>query len=659
LSDLPSALSRFGQSAANLGLLIDNVEAENEERNARLQIADEVEKFKESLWQDPDYGTPGQEGGYTKKWTEFLQGTKERAGLNSSVLGSIRNPKAQKNVTSYLEQVGITQGAEVKALQFTRWKEGTVAQAGRRVSELLDKGMPAQAKLDAAAEEYGALRNRNLIDQETYLSDLESASQVAIRKDLVARAKAAYRTGDLAAAENLIAGDSATYSAAGQTFNAGDKVKDTALQDLRLFADNVQSQADAKMQDSWANYVAQSSGRALPNPEAPQFSLSLIQGYKTPDGFEMDAKHKEYWTNRLLSFDNGAKTGAGSLDSATANLFLGQAQKMTDALREVKGGIRPASATIRLWNPKSNEYSTVPISEDSLRAFMRSDDFTQAMDAGGVEAWNKAGGLTQELGKPLGSWDTVLKNTVEPALKKIPDPSLAAQLRAEYEAGWKAHADWGPDQIGKYAQTDILGKAYKIQIADSLNFQPGKYDNLDTFTTDSWDGRFKNAVIDGAITNPLYKPTLDQNAARIQKGLEPIVGPTTIMLDDKGHPWFKGQPKKAGSLPTQREGKSLGTPEAINYTLAPLAEGTKRNAQVLRDIIYPYGAHVLQMNVNAGDASEWVDVFLVPGGDKFQMSPADMSRILKARETKKQGQVDTLGNNTLDPYTEYLMGRSQ
>lgn len=299
-SDPGAGLARFAASLGNLGQTIYDVDAENEAREANLSIATDIEKFKESLWQDPDYGTPGQNDGYAKKWNDFLEGTKQNPGLKSRILGSMTNEKAKEKVSYFIDQTAIQQQSEVEELQFKRWAEGTVAKAVKRANEILDKGgIPVQTKLDAAHSEYDYLRGHNLITQEQYQNYMDAASQVAIRRDLTERAKTAYLADGLAAALRVIAEDQTSYSAGGGTFFAGDQVKNISQQDMKL----------------WDATYRQSS---LDDALASYKDASQIESFLPDEYIKNETQSYPKWLQSDIEDELRKKQGSDNYESALA-----------------------------------------------------------------------------------------------------------------------------------------------------------------------------------------------------------------------------------------------------------------------------------------------------------------------------------------------------
>jgi hypothetical protein len=235
---LTQQMDQAGNAMVGFATTVNQIEAKREFDAAQLQVAGQIEAFKESLWKDPDHGVPGQDDGYIKKWNDFLNGNgRENQGLTGTSLAAVKNPLAREQLSNFIKDTAISQRGEVARIQFQGWAKDTVASADKNVTEMINSGALGSADeiLAYAADQYGHLKASNLIDESQYSTAMNETAQLAIRKDLLNRVKTEYREKGLGAAEIALSNDSKAYSAGGLKFVASDKVKDQVTGDLARY----------------------------------------------------------------------------------------------------------------------------------------------------------------------------------------------------------------------------------------------------------------------------------------------------------------------------------------------------------------------------------------------------------------------------------------
>jgi len=627
---LSQAVSRFGSTLMQTADSVYRIDAQRKATSAQLSIAQDIEQFNLGLLSDPNFGEvdidpvtnrPVFKGGYAEKWA-----AKQKEIADG--IANLGNPLAKQEVEAFFGRTALTQSSQIANLQFKKWGAATVASTMKGLSEYIDKGIPAQAKLDYAAQQLAFLRNNNLISPEDHDSQLELNSQIILRKDLSAIGEGAYRVGGLAAAEKAILADSSTWSTGGQTFTAGDKVKTAARQDMILKDSIVRAEANSAMQDAFWNIY-----KPGVNPNAPKLTLAMIQGFKTNDGYDAPADVKDDWSRRLLSVANGDATGSGSLEDRQAALVINLIEGFAGSLKATIGTTQAGSATFPMNDPKTGKLDNVPMTKDALMAYVMKTPWVVQTLSSSPGSWAKVNSILASIDKPQNAGDYVLRTIVEPAVKGKPG---ATQAIEEAKQLFKSNAEASPQQLEDMVKKHVLGKPYTLMLKEAVGVDQlaGKVDDVDTFFGATWRGDFKDIIntIDGKPTVPYshYKDSLQRNWAQFQIGFERVIGPTTLSSDAVGHVWLS--PKNMNALPLPD--KNGLKPVSVAYTLAPLAEGNGENIVAYRDINYGNSNHRRQMEIDMGGGKfEWIDVN--EDGPRFKMSPADTTRILKLRENKK------------------------
>jgi hypothetical protein len=324
--NLGQTMQRAGAALGNLGQTVFDIEAEEQFRTGRLALVSSLEKFKQSLWQDPDYGTPGQGDGYVGKFQEFMQGTKGQPGAVGATISGLSNVMAQGKLDEYAKQLELEQGAEIEELQFKKWAVGTVAKSDKRILTLADS-LSGQQFFDAMADELETQRGHNLIDEPEYERKAYEFSQVAIKKGLKKGALAAMDSAadpfeGYAAAMKYIGENSESFTAGGGTFTAGEQVREAVSTDVKA----EYAMREAAFQKRGEEFLSSYQTQLDTDPESiisdVSAELAKIEGQNIPKAAK-DKATMALWNHNgdaLYSYSSNRISSAQTLGDLTGTL---------------------------------------------------------------------------------------------------------------------------------------------------------------------------------------------------------------------------------------------------------------------------------------------------------------------------------------------------
>lgn len=477
--NLGGLMQQAGASIGNLGQAVFAIEAEEQFRTGRLALVSSLEEFKQSLWQDPDYGTPGQNDGYVGKFQEFMQGTKGKPGAVGAAIGGLGNAVARDKLSQYAQQLELEQGAEIEELQFKKWAEGTVAKTGKRVSTLLDNGtMPAAAKLTGAYDEYAYLRDHNLITAEEAQERMDSAAQIAIERDIFERAKTTYDQKGLSAAIQAISGDATTYTAGGASYSGGETARKLAAARMEQYDSAIQETENSRMEQAFANYGLVAEGAKT---EGDFLTREMIAGSK------LNFQGKMYWNNQLDAYLR-QRAGDDSADKRKAYAYLNTLTMIANAVNA-----SGSSFTTRpeIWLPDGTSRTLAsPTEAKNLYKQVKREGMgvLYAMEGTGA----KLADLDELLDGPTNSASFIRDQILK-------DPKIAVADKNSILEGIdeiaKVHPDWGTDDWNKYYDLNKKGSVYGHAFGDrfgSWSLLGGK--DQDSFTKAAWAGELKGSV---------------------------------------------------------------------------------------------------------------------------------------------------------------------
>jgi len=676
LGALARQLQSFGGSIQDLGKTVYTVDARRKADEAQLLIADRIEEWKTQRLTDPDYGqitidpftkTPTFSGGYTEKWDALEQDIKQ------NLVETIDNPLAKEEVDNYFRQLATSQKGAVQALQFEKWGAATVTSYLKQNEDFDDKPVPVQTKLDHARENIAFLTENNLMDPEQARKYLETHSQVVIKKDLLARSKDALKTGELAAAERLIAEDTTSYTSGTGHLRRGDQVKDEVLSQVRILYNAIQDEADAKAQQIFYDFQKRYPERGVVDTTDLAATAETFQTLRTDDGFLLNAPRRQSWIDRLYSRMNGMATGSGTELEARGQYVLGLVARLTSGIELGRG-----NSKIIVPDPKDiTKTIEQPISIATFEALESEQWVIDALNTI-PGAWDKMAGYRERVYKPKSDAFPVLKSMDDDWNKWLDKQGAdKAAFSEEYQALKASELDSGKvtqAQFWEIVQKNIMGPAFKNDIRRMISWDPAKIDNFDEFIGQMFDGEFANAFRrsgpgqgdrwEGAVMNPKYAPLLP-NLEAIEKNLEGMgIDIGKPWIDTQGKAWYPGQPSEI------KDAKKGAV--AVSYAVFPFAEGNDRAGTRFRDIEYPKNVHVKQMLINDGEKDVWMDVLAPNEGenkysDRYTLPQDEYKKLLEKRGkaaaaaagAKKQKEREKTGLADIVPPAQNPLGFSQ
>jgi hypothetical protein len=645
--NLAGSMASAASSLGNLGQTIYDIEAEEEYRTGRLALVSTLEKFKESLWQDPDYGTPGQGDGYVGKYREFMQGSKATPGAVGAVgaaIGGLKNVKAQNQLSAYAQQLELEQGAEIEQLQFTKWAEGTVAKAGKRVSTLLDNGtMPAAAKLAGAYDEYAYLRDHNLITAEKAQDLMDSAAQIAIERDLFERAKTAYGEKGLSSAVQAISNDATTYSAGGASYSGGETARKLAAARMVQYDAAVQDELDGFLQSASANYRLESEWNKSHDPATEPYKPTE-EGYLTHELIEskksLTVDRKEYWHNWL---DGRATTMAGAKDNK-------------DQINQIKNFLQIAASEVDVYRnaPQTRctvsllgktETLTVPELIAKINKVRKDFDGVLMTDAEYGDLWNKINPVVNGRGEGLSSGPAAVKEYLLDPKNKFTGARQAEGLI--FLNNWtQADPSASPQDLLKRMQLQMGGKAYGRMGSDRFgNAIIGK-DLDDNMTAAMQRGDFYGAFIDnnGTLTpgNSLNRDGLNSYIANfentIRVGMQKKTPGAQFEAGKQYVTFWNEESGRQWPTVTTRKMRD-GYPTGDGDVLTPVLDENGRTA-ILRETYK--GGTVKQEICTDFTAFDFRPAEEIPGGRGWTLAATEKAKDAKA-ETQKRADTKAAG----------------
>ena len=557
---LGQQIARAGNELSGLGVAVYKVDAENKYLEKTNEIAKSIEEFKQTLWQDPDSGTPGEDDGYVKKWNEFSQNIEKE-------IGKTKNPLARQKTEQYWQQAKLEQSGEIARQQFTSWAGKTKAATGKRILEMIEtSGLDEQTKLDTANSELLFLKEHNLVSDDEYNTSLANYSQAILRKGMNEKAKAIYETEGLAAAQKFIMSDTSTYAVGTSTFTAGDQVKNLVQQDLKGYDAAIQDERWSLMQSRFGNIMLNASGKELVG-DGQILTFENIQ--KDP---QLNAEGKLFWEGQLrgywASVNSGEKSNADAIAIENRIQFaVGEYQR---ALAKGAGG----KTMLNLGVGPDGKEIAIPATKEGIRQYYSDNIGILTGYAGSIGRMNP---LIDSLDKVA---DTG-KSTIAYGLDYFDDKKLDPSQRANMQRQLQAWMDKNPDAANNVDKLTEQAKKIRsatmytprVKAAFEFHLSGGKGDSDLQIMTSQWDSTLPwqfGADNNGDNLQPIAyqsKAAFDSFAAGFLKTVESRTGKK---ISDLGTPSWIPLEGKQGSYTYSISGKDSKSGSQITYMAVPI-----------------------------------------------------------------------------------------
>jgi spore coat protein CotF len=274
------SLQNFGTAGIQAGEKMLRFAIDTEATQYKLDIAKQIEEFKQSLSTDSNFGSPlaTEPEGYMKKWQDFQD------SLSKST-EKIKNPAVRNAVDDYIKAVLPEQQSIIATAQFKGWGKQQVANVQEQILEARKNVSPEQF-LSFADSQLKGLLEVNLIAPEDYHSSMDAFAQLSISDNLFNEAAKIFDEKGEASALDYLANAATLVTLNGRTYTISDNTRQVASTRLSLHAKAADEEAWNSIQDMFYQYLGQAAGRQLKEGEQPityQDILSAIDKSKVRD----------------------------------------------------------------------------------------------------------------------------------------------------------------------------------------------------------------------------------------------------------------------------------------------------------------------------------------------------------------------------------------
>jgi len=559
------------ESAIDVYSKIQAMEAKKDFDRYSTDIAGDFDRFTLDLQRSNDYDNYG--ALWAKKKEEYIK-----------KIGEVKNPIAQQELTQYINALDQRAQTFIKDLHFKKFSQDTYYTTIDALEKKV-QNMPREYAFQEIYTNATQLYDLGIIDQQGYDKLIESMGSMAIKKEVIEKAKAAFNDAlDKGAlpeqaykiADEMILNGSYDYLLDGKIISIGEEGKQQVQGLLKDFYndtvrarkaeyDKQQEMEDARIYDLYA-------GGAL--------------DYKTIDDSKLDTPRKMYWRGILDQKSNLAdRENDEQIQTEAGIVYSLVSMAITELNRD--GNALDKGVTVRAGN-----FSQTFTNRKQIETFL-TDNYALLSKAYGPErAADIVDKLKQAMDKPdsikgyvYSSLDDLKKN------KKLSEEEVNTYKMMFdnfylNKAGNRPSIEEAKNWLENTVKKDIIKTTVKQIAYGQLLWQP---DDDDKITSMLWgaDGTdenyFKYDYADNRWINPRTKAALDSYTAAMIKEYQNItnnpVAPVFIQAID-------GRPVPV-ILNTRTVKDRAGNSYKINetYTLVPV--GTSKESRMLRRIEDP------------------------------------------------------------------------